>query len=312
MTPAAFPLRRLLIVILLAVVLLLAACSGGAPEATSTPGPGTATGSPQAPAAASETPTSAPPTLTSIPLAAVVNGQEITLADFESELARYQAANPGSEAGEAGRQRVLDSLIETALLAQGAQESGFSLGPEALEARLQDLVASAGGQVAFESWLADNFYSADSFRQALAQNAAAAWMRDRLAEQVPSTAGQVRARQIFLYNAEEAKNVLDRLQAGTDFVTIAAQTDPAAAGELGWFPRGYLLEPAVEEAAFALQPGEYSEVIETRLGFHIVQVIERQEDRPLEPDALRALQRNAVAEWLRTMREQSAIEVLLP
>jgi peptidyl-prolyl cis-trans isomerase C len=306
-------LRWLLAALLAAGLILLAGCSDGAPMATNTPTGGeVSAGSPTTPAVASDTPTPAPPTPTSEPLAALVNGQPISLAEFEAELARYQAAFPDTAIGEAERQRVLDSLIETVLLAQGAEQAGFTLSAEALEARLAGLVEAAGGQAAFESWLSENSYTPETFRQALAQNVAAAWMRDQLAGQVPASAEQVRARQIFLYNAEEAKNVLDRLQAGTNFVTIAGQTDPATAGELGWFPRGYLLEPVIEEAAFALQPGEYSDVIETRLGFHIVQVIERQQDRPLEPDALRALQRNAVAEWLRTTREQSAIEMLLP
>lgn len=308
-------LRWIALALFAAGLLLLAACSDGASPAGNTPDGGdSAISSPSVePAAdASATPSPEPPTPTLEPLAVVVNGQPISLAEFEAELARYQEAFPQTEIGEAERQQVLDSLIETRLLAQGAEEAGFSLTEAELDARLTELIDRAGGQAAFDSWLAENSYTTQSFRQALASNAAAAWMRDRLAGQVPPTAEQVRARQIFLYNAEEAKNVLDRLQAGTDFVTIAAQTDPAAGGELGWFPRGYLLEPAVEEAAFALQPGEYSDVIETRLGFHIVQVIERQQDRPLEPDALRALQRNAVAEWLRTRWEQSSIEVLLP
>jgi parvulin-like peptidyl-prolyl isomerase len=45
-------------------------------------------------------------------------------------------------------------------------------------------------------------------------------------------------------------------------------------GELGWFTRG-LLEPTFERAAFALQAGKISEVIQTRFGYHIIRVMER-------------------------------------
>jgi peptidyl-prolyl cis-trans isomerase C len=257
-------------------------------------------------------PTPAPPTPTPEPLAASVNGEGISLADFEAELARYQAANPDVVLGEAERQLVLGSLVDTLLLAQAAFEAGYQPSEAEVQARLDSLIQEAGGMEVFQAWMATNYYTEDSFRRALGMNMAAAWQRDQISAAAPSTAEQVHARQIFLYNSEEAKNVLDRLQAGTDFVTIAAEVDPIAAGELGWFPRGYLLEPAVEEAAFALQPGEYSQVIETRLGFHIVQVIERQADRLLEPDAQMVLQRLAIREWLEANRSQSKLEIFLP
>ncbi len=44
-----------------------------------------------------------------------------------------------------------------------------------------------------------------------------------------------------------------QLQAGADFATLAYRYDPLTGGDLGWFPRGVLTQPAVEEAAFSLQ-----------------------------------------------------------
>lgn len=307
-TPILFSVSwRLRLLTLLALGSLLAACSGGAPSATpaaTTPAPASVTTDAPLP-----TDTAAPPTATPEPLAASVNGEGISLAAYEAELARYQAAYPEQEIGDTERQQVLDSLIDTLLLAQAAGANGFELGETELDQRLNQLIEQSGGQESFQTWLDENFYDRVSFRQALAVNAAAAWYRDQLVASVPGTAEQVRDRQIFLYNSEDAKNVLERLNAGTNFVTIATETDPVAAGELGWFPRGYLLEPEIEAAAFALQPGEYSDVIETRLGFHIIQVIERQADRSLDPDALRTLQRKAVLDWLQAQRESSAIEI---
>lgn len=286
----------------------LTACSGASPL-TSTP---VVTAEMNGEETSVPTATVALPTPTQEPLAALVNGEGILLATFDAELARYQSAFPEKEIGDTERQRVLDSLIDTQLLAQGAEQSGFKLIEEELDARLVSLVENSGGQETFQTWLIDNFYDELSFRDALRLNAAAAWMRDNLAATVNSTAEQVHARQIFLYNSEDAKNVLERLDAGTEFVTIAAQTDPIAAGELGWFPRGYLLEPKIEDAAFALQAGEYSQVIETDLGYHIIQVIERQENRPLDVDALHSLQRAAVRNWLQEKRASSNVSILLP
>ena len=78
---------------------------------------------------------------------------------------------------------------------------------------------------------------------------------------------------------------------------------------MGWFPRGYLSDPAVEAAAFALQPGEYSDVIQTQAGYDILFVADRQPDRPLSPDALLALQERAVQDWLAQKRNESTILV---
>jgi peptidyl-prolyl cis-trans isomerase C len=251
-----------------------------------------------------------------VPLAVRVNGEEITLAEYQEELARYQAAveesGANSESESEAGQRVLDDLVDQVLLAQGAREGGFSLTETELQARLDALAEEAGGETALAEWQAANGYTPESFQTSLERALAAAWMRDQVIAAVPESAEQVHARQILLHNEDQAREVLARLGAGEKFDTLAAEFEPVTFGDLGWFPRGYLLEPALEEAAFALEPEAYSRVVETRLGFHLVQLIEREPDRPLDPDALLALQRNALQEWLEARRSESEIQTLLP
>ena len=93
---------------------------------------------------------------------------------------------------------------------------------------------------------------------------------------------------------------------------VAVQYDPVTHGDLGWFPRGYLLDKKLEEIAFSLQPEAYSEVIETLAGYHILQVLEREAQRPLTPEALLAQQVQAVQDWLNERRSQTEIQILLP
>ncbi len=133
-------------------------------------------------------------------------------------------------------------------------------------------------------------------------------MRDNILANLPSTAEEVHAQQILLYNRETAEDVQSKLEAGTDFGDLASAYDPKTNGELGWFPRGYLLEPSIEEAAFALEIGVPSEIIETEVGFHIIMVLGREAERPLSPDALLALQEEALENWLQKARETSKIE----
>jgi peptidyl-prolyl cis-trans isomerase C len=262
-------------------------------------------------------PTSTPePTPTPEPLAALVNDEPLTLAEFQSELARYQASQAATGTNLAtdgdAQQIVLDDLVDQMLLAQAARSSGYTVDDAALQARIDALVTQLGGQEALSAWMLEQGYSEADFRQALRRSIEAAWMRDQIINAVPDTAEQVHARQILLYNSDEANQVYALLQSGSDFAELATQYDPLADGDLGWFPRHYLLEPALEEAAYSLEPGQYSPVIETQLGFHILQVIEKDPAHPLEPDARWALQVQALQDWLQAQRSQSTIQILLP
>jgi peptidyl-prolyl cis-trans isomerase D len=75
---------------------------------------------------------------------------------------------------------------------------------------------------------------------------------------------------------------------GADFAKLAQENSEDtgskdAGGELGFFAKGRMVEP-FEKAAFALKPGETSQVVETPYGFHLIQVEEIHEERvkPLE------------------------------
>jgi hypothetical protein len=114
-------------------------------------------------------------------------------------------------------------------------------------------------------------------------------LRTRYEEDLPG--GTVRARHILLQipqgaaPAQEdsvralAESLRARLLAGEDFAGLAMEysQDPgsgANGGDLGSFGRGDMVPP-FEEAAFALEVGEVSEVVETSYGLHLIQVDER-------------------------------------
>lgn len=69
---------------------------------------------------------------------------------------------------------------------------------------------------------------------------------------------------------------------GEDFILLARtySDDPSGekGGDLGWFSRGEMV-PEFEKAAFALQPGEISEVVQSQFGFHIIRCTGRKGDR---------------------------------
>ena len=78
---------------------------------------------------------------------------------------------------------------------------------------------------------------------------------------------------------ELATELSDRLKAGEDFATLAAEhsTDIGSAengGVLGWYGPGELPTPEFESVAFALAQGEISDPLETSFGIHIIRVNE--------------------------------------
>jgi len=282
----------------LAFLLALAACRKAAPPLPS-PSP-----SPSA--------TPFQPSPTPVPLAAVVNGTPIPLSAFQAEMARFRAAQNdlGTEIApqEDAPQWVLNDLIDRMLLAEGAYQNGYTPPDDAT--LWQQALKEAGGEQALTDFLARQGYSRKSFLAALQQARAAAWMVQHLANQVPQEVEQVHVYQILVYNEEEAKNVLQRLQHGEKFQTLATAYDPEGQGDLGWFPRGYLASEAIEKMAFTLKVGEVSGVIHTSLGYHIIQVVAR-EKHLLSPAIRQRLQVKAVQTWLQQQHKQSTIQILL-
>jgi len=297
--------QRLLVSLLL--IFLITGCAVPTPTAPPTPT--------QAPTTATETPLPVEPTATLEPLAALVNGEGISLAAYQEELARYknaQAESASPPSPDDQNPAVLQDLIDQVLLAQAAREGGYTLSEADFQARLDRLTVESGGAEALSQWQSSLGYTSESFSQALRRAMAAAWQRDRIVEAVPITADQVHARQILVYNQADAERAQTRLQSGVDFASLAVRYDPVTGGNLGWFPMGYLTDPAVEQAVFSLQPGEISPIVQSAVGYHILQVIDRDPEHPLSPDARRTLQRKVLMEWLEEHRTQSQITILVP
>jgi parvulin-like peptidyl-prolyl isomerase len=256
------------------------------------------------------TPTPVPPTATPEPMAATINGEGIPLAEFNAELERYlnyQAAQGKTVAAQDAAKVVMEDMIDQVLFAQGAHAAGYTLDDAGLQARVDALAARTGGADKLAAWVAAQGYTEPAFRASLKRAAEAAWMRDKIISAIPMTAEQVHVQQILLYNESKAQDVLAQLKAGSKFPDLATRYDPITNGELGWLPRGYLLDANAEAAVFALEAGQYSEIIHTDAGYHIFMVLERDPQRALSPDAYLVLQEHALTAWLDQQRQSSTI-----
>jgi peptidyl-prolyl cis-trans isomerase C len=306
----AFSKTRIFLSLLFIGIAFLLVATGCNFPWNATPAP-VATATPSAPATVP--PTQAAPSATpSGPLAAKVNGEGILASEVDAELQRFQEAEKQtgkSTPADQARKRVVDDLVDQTLLAQAAVEDGYKLDEAAFKARLDQLTQQAGGAAALADWQKRNNYDDASFQLALRRSIAAAWERDKIINAVPATAEQVHALQILVLDEGTAQKIEEQLQTGAKFATLVQEYDPLTGGELGWFPRGYLTQPDIESAAFNLQPGQFSQVIKTSFGYHIIEVVEKDEKHPLSPDARQTLQLQALDKWLQDRRAKSTIEI---
>ncbi len=136
-------------------------------------------------------------------------------------------------------------------------------------------------------------------------------LRDALADETPNVAEQSHARHILVETEEEANKVIDRLAKGEDFAELAEELtldtgSGANGGDLDFASRGRFV-PAVDDAVFTLPLGQISEPIETQFGWHVIEVLER-EERELSPADYSQQQRAAFSAWLDEAREAAEIE----
>ena len=207
-------------------------------------------------------------------------------------------------------------MIEQALTEQAAAEAGVIVSDEEVDAYIQAMIEENGGEEAFQAKLAEwGETTQDAWREVRAQLIGMA-MTQRIIENVPTAAEHVHARHILVDTSVEAERILAQVLAGTDFATLAKSysqdsSTRESGGDLGFFPQGILVAPEVEDAAFALQPGQFSGVVTSPLGFHIVQVVERDPARPVSPESLRLMQDRAVQDWIEGLWAQAAVEHLI-
>jgi peptidyl-prolyl cis-trans isomerase C len=109
---------------------------------------------------------------------------------------------------------------------------------------------------------------------------------------------------------DEAGEILAEIHAGEDFVKLATERSqgPSATqgGDLGFFGPGQMIA-TFEKAAFALQPGEVSNVVQTQFGYHVIRLEDRRggDTAPLEQAA------DSIRAYLTQQRLQSEVETLV-
>ncbi|MBI4287338.1 MAG: peptidylprolyl isomerase [Chloroflexi bacterium] len=152
------------------------------------------------------------------------------------------------------------------------------------------------------------------FREVVTNTVLRKKMQEKLESQIPTQGEQVKLSVILLDTDIEANEVRAKLESGSDFAAVAKESSKDDAtkekgGDLGWAPRG--LYPDLEAAAFGLSTGELSQPIATPRGYFILLATDRQNDRPIDEDTLKAMKSRALSNWVEEARKQHSLENLL-
>jgi foldase protein PrsA len=307
-----------------------------AATATETEPAATATeGSEIAPAVTPESETAALPGGVDVALAlaafpdqdnvAVVNGEDISTSAYREELERAlysvtaQYALDWNSAENQSllpsfQDQVLDQIIERTLLRQLAGEEGITAEPDDVEAEIASIKTQIENDPSYADW--DSFLVVNN----LTDEDIRGLIADQILTQVlienhggSALADHVNASHILVETEETGQEVLDKLADGEDFGELAAEysTDPGSkdqGGDLGWFPPGMMV-PEFEEAAFSLEPGEMSGLVESDFGYHIILVHDK-EEREMDPNLFAQVQQREFTNWLDAQRADAAIERL--
>ncbi len=230
-----------------------------------------------------------------------VNGEVITRGDLGMRvlarlLSEGKPVDTAREAGEISRvaPSVTTELVVEKLLDQAARRKKLSATEEEIEAGLSAFRESVPDGLTYSEYLLSYGTTEPIVRNDIARNIRVKKLTDLITSKIKAPddatlqaaysrnrdklkADVLQARHIVVKTRAEAEAVRARVTGSEteDFAEVAAEVSIGATadrgGALNEFPRGFL-DPAFDEAAFALEPGEISQVVETSAGFHLIKL----------------------------------------
>jgi len=248
-------------------------------------------------------------------IAATVQGKEISERKLQNSIDSYirqQGTDIGAirdpRRFKIIREKVLDVLIAQELLWQSAKTDNTVADEEEVYQALKRYQAQFNDEISFEIKLQEGGYNKTTFDEYLKQQLSARkWIEKFVSKNVTVSDSEVhefylknkqqftepekiRARHILIQVKSNANNleresamkliadIKQQIDSGASFEALAKEnsqdSSAAGGGDLGYFERGQMVKP-FEQAAFDLKPGEVSGIVETRFGFHLIQLVER-------------------------------------
>jgi peptidyl-prolyl cis-trans isomerase SurA len=274
------------------------------------------------------------------------------------EYARAQALPAGPDRDAARKKalrRAFDDAVAEKLLASQATELGLEATDAQVDAAIEDIKKRNGlDEKQLDAALTQQGLDRASFRRQVKGNLETynligykvrsrvkvtdEDLRNHFQRHAADFAGEeeVHVRHIFLPLAEGAsaadeaaarqagQKVLQRLAAGEDFTTLAREVSkgPGAqdGGDLGWLRRG-VVQKALEDAAFALKPGQVSGLVRAGPGLHVLKLEERRLGGAKSFDEVKEQLRDLLSneqldtyrqQYIEELRRDALVDVKLP
>ena len=286
----------------------------------------------------------------------MVNGVPITYLDIQQEAAIISAEAQQRNLKWTKKQvldlgdEILDTLIDRELLYQKAQQRNIKIQPPWVERALLELKAEVGNAAAFDAYLNKIGLDEEQLRERIRKGLIVKRLlhRDVLRQVKVSEAemqaffrrnpdffvrkDEIRVRQIFIAFSDgddasarteallRIQSIQDRLRRGDNFAALALEysQDPSRArgGDLGYLERDQMIE-SFADAAFSLEPGQVSNIVETRFGYHLIKMVDRIPSSRMAYRNARAKidrtlrhnkEKNAAAAYLAKLRKQAVIK----
>jgi len=275
-----------------------------------------------------------------------VNGSVITQADLfrEIERVKQQAARSGQFLDESMmlklKNDVLEGLIDQELLYQESIKNGVKVDNGLIEKEWGRIADQFPSEIELNKALTSQNLSEAIIRRQIERGLAINQLiNDKIVDKINVSPKEIRdyydnnpkafmepeeirASHILIKvepNADQAqrdsalnkiKELQSRLQNGEDFASLAKEfsegPSKTGGGDLGKFKRGQMVKP-FEDAAFALKRGEISDVVETKFGFHLIKVFEKNPETLIDYEKVKVKLEN----YIRQGKTQDRIKVYL-
>ncbi|MBW2171630.1 MAG: peptidylprolyl isomerase [Deltaproteobacteria bacterium] len=246
--------------------------------------------------------------------AAKVNGSVITQKELDRELSRateqlLQMGRPVSDTQLSEmRKRMLDNLIAYELLYQESKKKGVKVTDAAVDEKMNELKKQYPDEAEFKTMLSSSNLTEADLKSHMKRGIAVEQLVDReIVQKITVTdkemrayydsnldrfkqPEQVKASHILIKVDPEAdesekgkarkqiETIQKKVKKGEDFEALAKEhsgcPSSTKGGDLGYFGRGQMVKP-FEDTAFALKPGQVSDIVETRFGYHLIKVTDK-------------------------------------
>ena len=196
---------------------------------------------------------------------AKVNDEVVTQAEFQSKIDRLPPYYRALAAQQ--KDKFLDEIINEKLFLKEAYKHGIDRNKD-----VKDLIEEAKRKIMVSKFIEDQI----SRNIKISDKEIEDYYKLHKKEFVMPE--RYKASHILVATEDQAKKVLERINKGEDFATVAKELSIDASksngGDLGYFTEGQMI-PDFEAACFKLQPGQTSGIVKTQFGYHIIKLTDK-------------------------------------